>query len=569
MGMGSSSSASKGSVKLDPCDDECFTACSSKSRRTNVAPDGRFLDADFPPADSSLGVPKAGRSFLTPIQRSKAQWIRLPSLLQANRALSESDSVGSPRLEWDDIEPSDLAQGWLGNCWLIASIAALAEFPCAVKRLFVEANVGQGRYVVQLFGMGQGKWENVEIDDFIPCVLEDDWDSLPFTEDELGKRIHQHKDVYDEHGRKKLPAKWVPLFGRPKGSKVWALLLEKAMAKFVGSYAFLSGGSEPYALTAFTGFPIVYCFLRAIKDNDETRALRNKWEWCGAQYINRQSTGQCYAVIPDAPDQLRNADMWTRLLDYDSRNYLMTASITRYEMPKDMAGFFREDGLILGHAYSLISGRAVSTREGEPIQVVMLRNPHGKTCETSEGIFASKWRGAWCDGSYLWTIHPEVAAQLNYDLDHVKDDGIFYMSWEDFCDTFDKICVLAKSMAEPRAARAFHRRKQNPSAVCLGLERMASANTIADLRMLSITFDPFTSLPDFLDDGTLETRLCWEASKPGHLQSWLDLNRSSGNDGGFQLLLKKIQELGLSDALGATGFLTTPRNNHVPKSTAS
>lgn len=45
-------------------------------------------------------------------------------------------------------------------------------------------------------------------------------------------------------------------FKRPR--QVWALILEKAMAKFVGSYAHLSGGTEPFAFMALTGFPLVH-----------------------------------------------------------------------------------------------------------------------------------------------------------------------------------------------------------------------------------------------------------------------------------------------------------------------
>lgn len=44
-----------------------------------------------------------------------------------------------------------------------------------------------------------------------------------------------------------------PLFARPHGSEAWVLLLEKAMAKFVGTYAELDGGNTVWALEALTG----------------------------------------------------------------------------------------------------------------------------------------------------------------------------------------------------------------------------------------------------------------------------------------------------------------------------
>lgn len=543
-----------------PCDglQKYRTSHAASRPSRSWSSDGRFVDGDFPPDGRSLGVPKNGRRFLTAEQRVKTRWVRLPAFLQANGVLAEKELSGAPRLEWDDIEPSDLAQGWLGNCWLIASIAALAEFPSAVRHLFVEADVLRGRYVIQLYDMGRAQWEQVEIDDYIPCTHEDDWSAVPCRVSDDGMQVYRHDDLYDEHKQKKVPGKWVPLFGRPKGSKVWALLLEKAMAKFVGSYAYLAGGSEPYALMAFTAFPIVYCFVRPAADPEETKAVRGKWGWTGAQYIGRQSTGQCYASIPDAPPNLGNMELWAKLLDYDKRNYIMTASITKYKPPESLHGYFQEDGLVLGHAYSLISSKVAATSTGN-VQLVMLRNPHGESSTTAEGVFPSKWRGAWCDHSYCWDTHPEVASQVGY---NPMQDGIFWMSWEDFCSTFDKICILAKSMEEPRAAQALARRRNKPSAnLCLGLETMAagSASTLIELRQLSLTFDPFTSLPEFLDDGTFETRLRWEATKPGRLQAYLDLNRSSGNTGGMDWISTKVKELGLSDALGPDGYLVTPR----------
>merc|ERR1719499_198486 len=112
-------------------------------------------------------------------------------------------------------------------------------------------------------------------------------------------------------------------------------------------------------------------------------------------------------------------------------------------------------------------------------------------------------------------------------------------------------------MHEPRAAPAFAWPNRTPD-LCFGLERMADAPTAAALRQLSLTFDPFTSLPDFLDDGTLDTRLRWEATKPGRLQAYLDLNRASGNTGAVQWIEGKVKELGLSEALGSEGYSVVP-----------
>jgi len=521
--------------------------------------DGRFVDVAFPPCSRSLGFPKSGRLFLSATQRAKARWVRLPTFLEANGVLEAGGDgrggpvpEGPPGLDWSDLpQPGDLTQGWLGNCWLIASIASLAAFPAAVQRLFVEVDVARGRYVIQLFDMSKSQWQHIEIDDYIPCTHEDDYSDIPFRVGDDGIHVYKHEDLYNEHKQKKVPGKWIPLFGRPKGTKVWALLLEKAMAKFVGSYAYLAGGSEPYALMAFTGFPVVYNFVRPAKNAEETAARRGTWSWMGAEFIGRESTGQCYASVPGTPT-LSTASLWSKFLEYGSRNYLMTASITKFAPPSDIGGYFREDGLVLGHAYSLICGRTATTCSGETLRLLMLRNPHGEVSTIAEGTFHSNWRGPWCDGSYCWDTHPEVASQVGY---HPRE-GIFWMSWEEFCDTFDKICVLAKNMD---ADQAPHRPTQAARTdLCLSLAKMASSENSAPLRQLSFTFDPFTMLPEFLDDGRLETRLCWEATKPGRLQAYLDLNKASGNTGGYDWIASKIEELGLSRALGENGFLVTP-----------
>ena len=34
------------------------------------------------------------------------------------------------------MHPNDCLQGGVGNCWLIAAVASVAEFPSAIERLF-------------------------------------------------------------------------------------------------------------------------------------------------------------------------------------------------------------------------------------------------------------------------------------------------------------------------------------------------------------------------------------------------------------------------------------------------
>ena len=46
---------------------------------------------------------------------------------------SSSSLKGAPPKLFDAIEPVDVCQGALGDCWLLAAVAAVAEFPNFIK----------------------------------------------------------------------------------------------------------------------------------------------------------------------------------------------------------------------------------------------------------------------------------------------------------------------------------------------------------------------------------------------------------------------------------------------------
>ncbi|CAG8503123.1 4000_t:CDS:2 [Ambispora leptoticha] len=81
------------------------------------------------------------------------------------------------------------------------------------------------------------------------------------------------------------------------------------------------------------------------------------------------------------------------------------------------SGLGTVSGLVDGHAYSILG-----SAEYQGTRLVKVRNPWGNT----------EWTGAWSDGSELWT--PESMAALNH---RFGDDGIFWISYEDFLDYFN------------------------------------------------------------------------------------------------------------------------------------
>ena len=126
-----------------------------------------------------------------------------------------------PSIFYDSIEPNDIIQGALGDCWFMSALASLAERPALVERLFITKEVNpQGVYRVKL--CKNGEWVVVTIDDYFPC--------------------------YPDGG---------PIFSRAQGNELWVMLLEKAYAKLHSNYLLLRGGYAVEGMLDLTGCPTV------------------------------------------------------------------------------------------------------------------------------------------------------------------------------------------------------------------------------------------------------------------------------------------------------------------------
>ncbi|CAK9056454.1 unnamed protein product [Durusdinium trenchii] len=237
----------------------------------------RFVDAEFMPTDSSL--------FEDPTHQNHPPviWKR-----------PEDFCKGSVRIFSDDIAPSDIKQGALGDCWFLAALAAMAEEPDLVHRVFAnngEANE-QGVYEISCFK--NGRPTTIVVDDFLPCS--------PNT----GKPCYAHVDL---QGR--------------NANELWVMLLEKAWAKLHGSYERIESGM-PY------------------------RALMDLLGAAGKEY---------HLETEKKPDGLVSKDkFFSMLCRYDEAGYLMVAgtpgsdTFTKGDKSKTPLS-----GLIPGHAYTLLS----------------------------------------------------------------------------------------------------------------------------------------------------------------------------------------------------------------------
>jgi hypothetical protein len=73
----------------------------------------------------------------------------------------------SPSLWGSRIQPHDIRQGSLGDCYMVAVASALAEYPNRVKKLFVQnAYNKEGIFALNLYI--KGRPEVITIDDQLP-----------------------------------------------------------------------------------------------------------------------------------------------------------------------------------------------------------------------------------------------------------------------------------------------------------------------------------------------------------------------------------------------------------------
>jgi hypothetical protein len=70
------------------------------------------------------------------------------------------------------VEPGDVKQGELGDCWLLGAIAAFAEVPGGIQNLFVNKEYSsKGKYTVRLYDALEKQWTRVTVDDWLPALL--------------------------------------------------------------------------------------------------------------------------------------------------------------------------------------------------------------------------------------------------------------------------------------------------------------------------------------------------------------------------------------------------------------
>jgi calpain-15 len=193
------------------------------------------------------------------------------------------------------IDPSQVRQGAVGNCWFLSALAVVAEKSYLVRQLLPHDKLNpQGCYEVNL--CLDGAWTPVRVDSTLPVVLQD------VNKTTGGSLLQSLRHGVPLNSCKELVA--TPAFCSAPDLQLWPALVEKAYAKAHGSYAQLSGGFIAEGLTDLTGAPTETIIFSDLIDLDE---------------------------------------LWARLLSFHQAGFLVGVATSR-----------GGEGLVGGHAYSLL-----------------------------------------------------------------------------------------------------------------------------------------------------------------------------------------------------------------------
>jgi hypothetical protein len=231
-------------------DEEQRASSSEDGLRMALKAWGRFVDPEFPPNDHSLygetrmrnGAFRTTSTFSTTAfttSSSVISWLRTSDIVARLVGPSYVPLTRMHQSLVPIIDPLYIEPGELGDSWLVGAMAAVAEHPAILLRMFrhakslehakIERAAGAFRVILNI----QGWWRSILIDDF-----------LPVTAGNYPKFAHSRRDVRE----------------------LWMGLLEKAFAKVCGGYANIVAGDPLDALHMLTGWPCARYDIANFKD---------------------------------------------------------------------------------------------------------------------------------------------------------------------------------------------------------------------------------------------------------------------------------------------------------------
>jgi len=275
-----------------------------------------YSDKNFPPNATSVGA-LDGKD---PKEAAKdVVWQRAEEWFESRLTADDKNNGVSLKLFEGGVEPKDIAQGGLGDCWLMSAMACMAEHQGLLRTCFISQEFNErGKYQMRIFDGRAKKWTVVTVDDNLPVKKKNN----------------------------------TLLFAQPNGNELWVLLIEKAFAKFCGDYASLDGGHEIWAFEALTGDPVF-------------ALIRKPEGWTRMNLVHMEGKKRSIG-LRKTKEVFDDGQVFGLLRTYLRSKALLTASISSEgEVKKD-------SGLVAGHAYSVLDAKRFSE-----CTLIQLRNPWG------------------------------------------------------------------------------------------------------------------------------------------------------------------------------------------------
>lgn len=186
---------------------------------------------------------------------------------------------------------------------------------------------------------------------------------------------------------------------RSQPDEFWVPLMEKAYAKLHGGYEKIEGGCPQYGAEDLTG---------GIAESIEL------------EHFRKSDRSLLEILFNDLQAMMAKCTL------LDSRIYGRSGDD---ELP------YVTNGLVTGHAYSVLKMEVITDINKRQHNLVCIRNPWGQRDGQGEG----EWSGKWSDSSSIWKNVPTAEkARIKFVS---GDDGVFWMSFKEYITYFDSVDI--------------------------------------------------------------------------------------------------------------------------------
>ena len=302
-----------------------------------------------------------------------------------------------------DVQPSDIKQGLLGDCYLMAACASIALLPpeYLVHDLIIDCSD------VGLFGVKfyfAGRWMSVAIDDRFPCIIS-------------GGVVR-------------------PCFAQPSSDgALWTCIIEKAFAKLMGSFEALIGGEAVDAQNYLCAGDVETreldggisldddCLSTADSPTTRTSSTKRLMETELKKDAAERVWMELCTRVPLPRDRSASS------IAFDRREGTVAAAFFSCAVATGRISAATTSGLNTQHQYSILG--AIELASGE--RIIELHDPHGK-CQ---------WNGAYCaTDTARWTSAAKREI-LGSSRMSVPESGCAFMTWSDFKSLFKEIGICS------------------------------------------------------------------------------------------------------------------------------